>query len=75
MNKPAVFLTALAGAVVVLMTSCGRDPNDPGVEFMPDMYRSPSLEYYGSHVINGDTINSSKLPVAGTVARGYMSYV
>jgi hypothetical protein len=42
---------------------------------MPDMYRSPSLEYYGTHIINGDTLNSSKLPVVGTIARGYMPYV
>lgn len=62
--------------LVAGFTSCGKkDVNSPGFEFMPDMYRSPSLEYYGTHIINGDTLNSSKLPVAGTIARGFMPYV
>jgi mono/diheme cytochrome c family protein len=42
---------------------------------MPDMYRSPSLEYYGIHTVDGDTINSAKKPVEGTVSRGYIPYV
>ncbi len=57
------------------LSSCGKkDANSPGVEFFPDMYRSPSLEYYNVHTVDGDTINSAKLPVAGTVARGYLPY-
>ena len=58
-------------------TSCGkRDVNSPGVEFMPDMYRSPSVEVYGTSVFNGDTIYSTQfLPVKGTIARGYIPYV
>ncbi|MBK6951477.1 MAG: c-type cytochrome [Crocinitomicaceae bacterium] len=38
-----------AGALVLLsgiMASCGGDPNSPGLEYMPDMYRSPSVEAY-----------------------------
>jgi mono/diheme cytochrome c family protein len=72
---------ALASAALTLavagLSSCGvRDENTPGVEFMPDMYRSPSLEVYGKHVLDGDTIiNTSMLPVKGTIARGYMPYV
>ena len=70
------FSTALAGLVLAGFTSCGKkDVNSPGFEFMPDMYRSPSVEYYGTHVINGDTLNNAMLPVAGTIARGYMPYV
>jgi mono/diheme cytochrome c family protein len=63
--------------VIAGLSSCGvRDENTPGVEFMPDMYRSPSLEVYGSHAYDGDTMeNTSMLPVKGTVARGYMPYV
>lgn len=40
--------TVLAGlaATVFLMASCGGDPNSPGVEYMPDMYRSPAVEAY-----------------------------
>ncbi len=64
-------------AVLVGFTACGKkDANSPGVEFMPDMYRSPSVEVYGTSVFNGDTIYSQQfLPVKGTIARGYMPYV
>lgn len=66
-----------AAALVVGFTSCGKkEANSPGFEFMPDMYRSPSVEYYGTQVIGGDTTYSSRfLPVKGTIARGYMPYV
>lgn len=71
-----VFASALVGLVLASFTSCGKkDVNSPGVEFMPDMYRSPSLEYYGIHTVDGDTINSAKKPVEGTVSRGYIPYV
>jgi len=57
------------------LSSCGKkDANSPGVEFFPDMYRSPSLEYYSVHTVDGDTVNNAKLPVNGTVARGYIPY-
>mgnify|MGYP000429182329 CR=1 FL=1 len=42
-------------AAVLALSSCKEDPNSPGVEYMPDMYRSPSLEYYGVHSIGADT--------------------
>ena len=71
-----VFASALFGLVLTSFTSCGKkDVNSPGVEFMPDMYRSPSLEYYGIHTVDGYTINSAKKPVEGTVSRGYIPYV
>jgi mono/diheme cytochrome c family protein len=76
--KNLKLITSGTFAVILVagFTSCGKkDSNSPGFEYMPDMYRSPSLEYYGTHIINGDTLNSSKLPVAGTIARGYMPYV
>lgn len=28
------------------LTACVEDPNSPGVEYMPDMYRSPAIEAY-----------------------------
>lgn len=66
---------AFAALLVAGFTSCGKkDANSPGVEFMPDMYRSPSLEYYSTHTIDGDTMYNAMKPVAGSVARGYMPY-
>ncbi len=65
-----------AAILVAGFTSCGKkDTNSPGFEFMPDMYRSPSVENYGTYVIGDDTLNSAMMPVKGTIARGYIPYV
>ena len=32
--------------VILIMSSCTRDPDSPGLEYMPDMYRSPAIETY-----------------------------
>lgn len=70
------FSATLAGLLVAGISSCGKkDPNSPGVEFMPDMYRSPSVEVYGTEVIDGDTLVSTQLlPPKGTVPRGFVPY-
>ncbi len=65
-------LKSVAAAAVLVLSSCSNAPNSPGYEFMPDMYRSPSLEYYSTHTLNGDTLLTAKKPVAGTIARGHM---
>lgn len=76
-----VSLMAIFGCVAIGFTSCGKkNPNSPGVEFMPDMYRSPSLESNMAYekIIDGqqttDTLQANRLPVAGTIARGFMPY-
>ena len=76
-NLKRVTCGAFAGLLVAGFTSCGKkDVNSPGFEFMPDMYRSPSVEVYGTSLLDGDTIYSTKfLPVKGTIARGYIPYV
>lgn len=63
--------------LLIGLASCGKkDANSPGVEFAPDMYRSPSVEVYGTSVFNGDTVYSSQfLPVKGTISRGNLPYV
>lgn len=69
------FVSALTGLVLAGFTSCGKkDENSPGVEFMPDMYRSPSLEYYQTHMVDGQVEMNAKQPVKGTVARGFIPY-
>jgi mono/diheme cytochrome c family protein len=73
------FSAALAGLVLAGFTSCGKeDENSAGYEFMPDMYRSPSLEYYQTHIVTtdgvADTLNNAMLPVKGTVSRGNLPY-
>lgn len=58
----------------LFISSCGKkDANSPGVEFMPDMYRSPSVEVYNANPIYTDSMGSL-LPVEGTIPRGFMPY-
>jgi mono/diheme cytochrome c family protein len=45
MKKTLFILPGLA-AFVLTLASCGGDPNSPGLEYMPDMYRSPAVEAY-----------------------------
>ena len=53
----------------MLFVSCGNDGR--GYEYMPNMYRSPSLETYGTNNVFQDSINARK-PVKGTISRGYL---
>lgn len=59
-------VTLLLGSI--LLTSCKRDALSPGYEYMPDMYRGPALEAYGSSPIFADSLASRK-PVKGTIPR------
>lgn len=58
---------------ILVINACKRDPLSPGVEFMPDMYRSPSYETYGENSLFPDSMASRK-PVEGTIPRGFMPY-
>jgi len=74
MKKFAIGLSVIS-CVVMVISSCGKkDANSPGVEFMPDMYRSPSFETNMSTVFQGDTMSANRTPVAGSIARGYLPY-
>lgn len=82
MNKKVtkvISLMAVFGCVAIAFTSCEKhNANSPGVEYMPDMYRSPSLESNMGYVVldngkeTGDTLQANRMPVAGTIPRGYM---
>ena len=53
-------------------SSCSSDPNSPGVEYMPDMYRSPAIEAYVDYPMERDDSRNKKMsarkPVKGTIA-------
>jgi len=78
-------LNIIASLVIISsafsISSC-RDKNGLPDEYMPDMYRSPSVEVYVDYgEIRGQQGNdsikntmSARLPVAGTVPRGYLPY-
>jgi len=66
-----------SGAFIILtgvMFSCVGDPNSPGLEYMPDMYRSPSIEAYVDYAeVRGlfrpelVGVSVSMTPPAGTI--------
>ena len=78
MKKKNILKVLLSGtfgfSLIAGLLSCGKaDPNSPGNEFTPDMYRSPSLEVYQYIVTsNGDTILSTRNPATGTISRDHM---
>lgn len=60
-------------AVSITLASCGNDPLSPGVEYMPDMYRTPALEPYAGNNNYADSMEA-RLPADGSIARGYLPY-
>ncbi|MBN4049609.1 cytochrome c [Bacteroidales bacterium AH-315-N07] len=62
-------------SVIILLgiTSCTFDPNDPGWEYIPDMARTAA---YKTYVYNPNFSDSSNalLPPEGTIARGHSPY-
>ncbi len=64
---------AAFGCMVVLSSCMKNDPNSPGYEYMPDMYRSPSYETYSVNPNFSDSMTARK-PVAGTISRGEYPY-
>ncbi len=70
-------ITFLA-VVMLIWTGCKSDPLSPGFEYMPDMYRSKSLETYGEYsnqdINNNNHKMTARKPVEGTIARGYNIY-
>lgn len=66
-----IFAIALA---LIVLSSCVREEQSPGYEYMPDMYRSPAIEAYVDYGEIRDSIHeglnttlSARQPVAGTV--------
>jgi mono/diheme cytochrome c family protein len=55
----------VALALGAMTTACTSDPNSPGVEYMPDMYRSPAVEAYIDY--DNMEVQSARKPVAGTI--------
>lgn len=77
LNNLYLILTTVAVAVMVF-SSCQRDPNSAGYEYMPDMYRSPAVEAYVDYGMDpfhfGDSLalaqrntSSARKPVPGTI--------
>lgn len=63
-------LVVASAGTVLSISSCTKDNKKPGIEFMPDMYRSPSYETYGVNRMFENKM-ASRLPVAGTIPRDF----
>lgn len=72
MLKKSFFITSLL-SLVILFTGCNHSENFRGWEYMPDMYRGPALETYEPYGLFTDS-TSARLPVKGTVPRGFLAY-
>jgi len=71
LTKSKLFSGLLLLNILFVAVSCRKGgPEDTGLEYMPDMYRSPSYETYAPNALFADS-SSARLPVAGTVPRNY----
>lgn len=52
---------------ILFLNSCSNIEQSPGLEYMPDMYRSPAYKAYSESPL--DDKGSSRLPVSGTIPR------
>jgi mono/diheme cytochrome c family protein len=72
MNKKFLFLAVSSSLLALgVFSSCKRNnPDSSGVEYMPDMYRSPSYEDNSSCPLFADSM-TDRVPVKGTVPVGF----
>lgn len=71
MMRNLKLVTILAGAVLLLTTSCKRGHNETNLEFAPNMYEAVGLEPYRQtkpSTINPQGLNM-RLPAKGTISR------
>ncbi len=75
----AIGLTACICFLLVYSSCFYDDKSKPNLEYMPDMYRSPSYETYSSYQnYSNDSVKqtgiTARTPVEGTVPRGFLPY-
>jgi mono/diheme cytochrome c family protein len=65
----------LAGAVLpsIIAFGCGATSSSRSYEYMPDMVRDPAYKAYAPNPATRDGL-TLRLPVAGTIARGYQPF-
>jgi len=72
MNSNKILIIAIA-ATAVFTTSCKRNPQSPGLEYMPDMYRSVAYETYDVNPNLPDSMSAQVAP-SNTIPRGFEPY-
>jgi mono/diheme cytochrome c family protein len=68
--KKTIYIVLTAAAITAGISSCSKDRNQRGLEYMPDMYRSSSYEVYSGNPNFKDSLTMQH-PVVGTLPRGY----
>ncbi|MDX2359226.1 MAG: cytochrome c [Crocinitomicaceae bacterium] len=59
---------AIAAISTLMLSSCGADPDSPGLEYMPDMYRSAAIEPYVDYgEIRGKFNEDAKMTLSALV--------
>jgi cytochrome c len=64
-----------AGIILIstmMITACGSEENSPGVEYMPDMYRSPAIETYVDY--NYPDSSTVRQAPENSIPMGYKPY-
>lgn len=78
MKKQLLILGFGALSFSGILSSCGRGPNDPGTEYMPDMYISRAYEPFSQPEDEPNRINldgkNMREPAAGTIAQGQLAF-
>ena len=74
MKFKALASITVVAASALLLGACSSNPDSPGLEYMPDMYRSPAIEPYVDHGEIRGRINealkqelSAKTPPMGSI--------
>jgi mono/diheme cytochrome c family protein len=65
MNRSTTIAKIGLSIMVLGLVACSKDPNSPGYEYMPDMYRSPSVEAYVDY--SHPDVQSARVPAKGTI--------
>ncbi len=68
-NIKGILLVLLA----VILSGCNRNRNSPGWDYFPDMFYSTAYETYSENP-NFENKMTMRLPVAGTVPRGFIPF-
>jgi len=68
-------LTGILSIIMITLVLWACNDESPGLEFMPDMYRSPAIEAYVDNDEFGNTnVKSVREPVEGTIPMGFQPF-
>jgi len=77
MKKIYMPVTNIKGIIIVIfsviLAGCNRDRNNPGWDYFPDMFYSTAYETFSKNP-NFDNGMTMRLPVPGTVPRGFIPF-